>query len=287
MAGVEHPNPSKTEPPSYSPPAYEAVAGTGAQAAPPKAAQSSGAVTLTIDGKYIYSSASPDGEPVYSLTHALDGHEISQYGVLVTRIEQRAVSSTSRGAPATKTVKRDIFALRDAPVLHIGHARYEIDGRRYLSDKRGQMSRSSYSVGSGWTAWGKGLPSFILERSESGNAGTAGDTTDSSFYEWREEGNGSLLAMETRRRWDMENKTEISPPKLDLMKSWNAFDREYLDFMVAAWCMHNWREAKEVTKQPITWDELKEQARVTAEKRKAQGWSAGRPGGFGFSGFAL
>ncbi|KAF3491333.1 uncharacterized protein GIQ15_00850 [Arthroderma uncinatum] len=251
LADIE-PYPSDTD----SPPAYEAaVTGAGTQVAPPKAQQSSGAVTLTINGKYIYSSASPGEQPVYSLTHALDGHEISQYGVLLTRIEQRTVSSASQSGPTTKTVKRDVFALRDAPLLHIGHARYEIDGRRYFSDKRGQMSRSSYGIRSGWAAWGKGLPSFVLERSESGNASTAGETTGSSFYEWREKENGPLIAMETRRRWDMDSKTEISPPKLDLIKSWNDFDREYLDFMVAAWCMHNWREAKEVTKEPITWDE--------------------------------
>lgn len=250
MTGADRPYHPKSEMPSSSPPAYESVAGGGTQPSVSRPQQRlSGAVTLTIHGKEIHSSASPGGQPVYSLTHALDGHELSQYGVLLTRIEQRTVSST------TKTVRRDVFALRDAPDLHIGHARYEIDGRRYLSDKRGRMSRSSFGVGSGWTAWGKGLPSFYLQRSESGNAARVGETADSSFYEWREKENGPLIAMETRRRWEMENKVEVSPPRLDLMKSWDDFDREYLDFMVAAWCMHNWREAKDVTKEPITWDE--------------------------------
>ncbi|KAM5443772.1 hypothetical protein MferCBS31731_001017 [Microsporum ferrugineum] len=283
MTGVDHPYPLNPEVPSCSPPAYEAVAGEGAPSASHQ--RSSGAVTLTINGKHIYSSVSPDGQPVYSLTHALDGHEMSQYGILLTRIEQRTVSSSSQGIPTTKTVKRDIFALRDAPVLHIGHARYEIDGRRYLSDKKGHMGRSSYGVGSGWTAWGKGLPSFTLDRSESGNAGKVGETTDSSFYEWREKNKGPLIAMETRRRWDMENKVEISPPKLDLMKCWRDIDREYLDFMVAAWCMHNWREAKDITKEPITWDEFKKQAQVTAAKRKKQTWPVGRSSAFSLTGF--
>ncbi|EGD98954.1 hypothetical protein TESG_06317 [Trichophyton tonsurans CBS 112818] len=287
-ADAGHPYPSKSEMSSSSPPAYEDVAGEGSQSSAPRPQQrSSGAVTLTIHGKEIYSSASQSGQPVYSLTRALDGHELNQYGVLLTRIEDRTVSSTSsRGTPATKSVKRDVFALRDAPVLHIGHARYEIDGRRYLSDKRGRMSRSSFGVGSGWTAWGKGLPSFYLQRSESGNAAQVGETTDSSFYEWREKENGPLIAMETRRRWDMENKVEISPPRLELMKSWDDFDREYLDFMIAAWCMHNWREAKDIIKEPITWDEFKEQARVTASKRKQVLTGGGRSTAFGFAGFA-
>ncbi|OAL73671.1 hypothetical protein A7D00_1699 [Trichophyton violaceum] len=268
MADAGHPYPSKSEMSSSSPPAYEDVASEGPQASAPRPQQrSSGAVTLTIHGKEICSSASQGGQPVYSLTHALDGHELNQYGVLLTRIEDRTVSSTSsRGTPSTKIVKRDVFALRDAPVLHIGHARYEIDGRRYLSDKRGRMSRSSFGVGSGWTAWGKGLPSFYLQRSESGNA--------------------AQVAMETRRHWDMENKVEISAPRLELMKSWDDFDREYLDFMIAAWCMHNWREAKDIVKEPITWDEFKEQARVTASKRKQVLTGGGRSTSFGLAGFA-
>ncbi|EAS35948.1 uncharacterized protein CIMG_01302 [Coccidioides immitis RS] len=216
-------------------------------------------ITLTIEGKFIYSSLSRP-EPVYSLSHALDGHELNLTGVLLTRID-RNPARLSR-----PVVKRDVFALRDAPSLHIGPAKYEIDGLRYISGKKGYMSRKITRNGQGWAAGGRGLPSFILRP-------TSPPDSDTQLYEWRDKNSDHNIGMETRRLWDKEKKVELSPPKIELRVGSNV-DKEYLDFLVAVWCMHNWREAKEITKEPLTWEEFKEQAKTTAAKSKHRRWNA-------------
>lgn len=198
-------------------------------------------ITLRIEGKYIYTSASKS--PIYSLTHALDGYELNATGILLTRIDSSAVRRVNGRPP-----KRDVFALRDASPLRIGPAKYEIDGVQYLSGKRGYMTRSIHRNGQGWSVGGRGLPSFALRPmvSESG----------ALQYEWRDRMSDHYIATETRRQWNKDTKSETTPPTLELRIGKNV-DKGYLDFLVAAWCMHNWREAKEITKEPLTWDECK------------------------------
>ncbi|EEP76380.1 predicted protein [Uncinocarpus reesii 1704] len=229
--------------PLAPPPDYETAVGAN----PPTPASQHGItnhkpLTLSIEGKYVYSSLSkPD--PIYSLTHELDGHELSLQGILLTRLDQNPVRRMRT------TVKRDVFALRAPPALHIGPTKYEIDGLRYLSGKNGYMTKKVSRTGMGWTVGGRGLPSFVLRPSTSADS-------DAELYEWRDRTNDHYIATETRRRWDKQNKVEISPPTLELRIGANV-DKGYLDFLVAAWCMHNWREAKDITKEPLSWEECK------------------------------
>lgn len=201
-------------------------------------------ITLRIEGKYIFSSQSKSS-PIYSLTHELDGHELSTSGILLTRIDPHPIRRQSGRASS----KRDVFALRDASPLLIGPSKYEIDGVRYLSGKKGYMSRSITLAGQGWTVGGRGLPSFSLRP-------TTAPDSDALQYEWRDRMSDHYIATETRRRWNKERKVQLTPPKLELRIGANV-DKGYLDFLVAAWCMHNWREAKEITKEPLTWEECK------------------------------
>ncbi|KAI1908839.1 hypothetical protein LOZ61_005358 [Ophidiomyces ophidiicola] len=230
--------------PLEPPPDYEAaVAGSDA------ASQSSQyalftrqAITLSIEGRHVYSSLSKP-KPIYSLTHELDGHELSLNGILLTRIDRQS----SAGEDDQPVRKRDVFALRDAPQLHLGPAKYEIDGLRCLSGKKGYMNKTCTRSGQGWSAGGCGLPSFGLRP-------TSNPGVDAAMYEWRDKSSDHIIAIETRRRWDKKNKIEVSPPTMELKIGANV-DKSYLDFLVASWCIHNWREAKELTKEPLTWEE--------------------------------
>lgn len=256
-------------------------------------AEHAGPTTLTIDGRHIVSSMSPQ-QPIYSLSHELDGWELNLTGIMLTRIEQ-----TPEGKRPAKAKRRDVFALRDTP-LPVGPAYYQIDGKRFLSQKKGHMNKKYTKSGQGWSASGRDLPSFGLRpKSRSGPEGRG--------YEWCDKMTDRVIAMETRRSWDEKNKKELTPPKLELRLS-DDVPAEYLDFLVAAWCMHNWREAKDITKEPLSWEEckyislatrdcpkneatqpadatdyhatVKEEAKTTGRNTKNRGWKLGM-GGFG------
>lgn len=259
-----------TSVPTQSPPPYESTAPQSTETPPPdyqaavaqttsansggdtsSLAQSSsneppGRTVLTIDGKYIFSSTAPQ-EPIYSLTHPLDGHETNQTGILVTRIEQ--ISLRAGGGTRWREKKRDVFALRHrSPQSYFSG--YEIDGKRFLSGKSGYMStRVGLKSGIGWSASGTGLPSFTL-RPASSSSGAEGKR-----YEWRDNKSSKVVAMETRRKWDTSLNEQLTPPKLELKFQLEGVDKEYMDFLIATWCMHNWREAKDMTKEPLTWEE--------------------------------
>lgn len=269
----EEPRPEETSAPhTFVPPTTdyrEALAATAATAADvprpqpyPAERKEIDGTNLVIIGKSICLSDDEEGEPLYSLTHALDGHELSAGGLLLSRVEQRKARKGSLSNPSMP-LKRDIFALR-SPYQDVGLFGYEIDGRRLLSNLKGTMSKKLTRRGPGWTAGGKGLPSFTLRPSSrsrvmsisSENAGSSRDeSSDGKFYEWRDDKNYEIVAVETRRRWDKKEKKEASPPRLELIKSWNEFDKGYLDFLIASWCMHNWRDAKDIAKEPLSWAE--------------------------------
>ncbi|WEW58232.1 hypothetical protein PRK78_003700 [Emydomyces testavorans] len=272
-----HQRPSQTESaadevlPAYNvpsaplapPPDYEtAIAGNPSSQTSHHTIANYAPITLSIEGKYIYSSLSKP-LPIYSLTHELDGHELSLNGILLTRIDRNPAYDQNNNTAVA--AKRDVFALRDAPSLHLGPAKYEIDGVRYLSGKRGFMSRKITRNGQGWTVGGPGLPSFVLRPASA-------PSSETQLYEWRDRASDHYIAVETRRRWDKEKKEEVSPPTMELRIGANV-DKGYLDFLVAAWCMHNWREAKEITREPLTWEEFRDQARATAAKNKARRWN--------------
>ncbi|KAL1960301.1 hypothetical protein VTO42DRAFT_8261 [Malbranchea cinnamomea] len=221
----------------------------------------SGHPVLTIDGRYIVSSTCSQ-EPIYSLTHALDGHETNTAGVLLTRIEQQRTAT--RDGTTRKAKKRDVFALRNKSTLSFSG--YEIDGKRFLSGKTGFMSTRASRSGMGWAAGGKGLPSFTLRPSKM--LSRSGERQ----YEWRDNKTDKVIAIEIRRTWDTKDKVELTPPKLQLRFELGDVDKEYLDFLIAAWCMHNWREAKDLTKEPLTWEEFKEQAKTTMKNKPRYNW---------------
>lgn len=210
----------------------------------PSSSEQPGRTILTIDGKYIVSSTAPQ-EPIYSLTHALDGHETNATGVLLTRIERRPVRSQQGGTTSTK--KRDVYALRHRSPPHL--LSYGIDGKMYLSGKSGLMWTRAGKRGMGWTAEGKDLPSFTLRPVASLSGGQG------KQYEWRDNKTKNVVAIETRRTWDTKQRKELTPPQLDLKIDLEDVDKEYMDFFMAAWCMHNWREAKDMTREPLTWGE--------------------------------
>ncbi|KAK2745108.1 hypothetical protein FQN57_004015 [Myotisia sp. PD_48] len=313
---MEDLRPPSLSPPKHDlPPSYEAAAESSFNTSKPPQPQQQqhdygGSVTLTIDGRYIRSSASPHGEPVYSLSHALDGRELSKSGILLTRVEPRTNRQSSNGQTTSRPLKRDVYVLRKA---YAPWANFEIDGSRLFSARKGTMKKSMSRLGSSWTASGTDLPSFVARQANNSyvSHSDSGKRSDARCYEWREKNGNELIAIETRRRWDKNSKTELSPPILDLMKKWKDFDRDYLDFLVAAWCLHNWREAKDLIKEPLTWEEcewlplstfnnvlnallvppksspakqwpnhtdyptVKAQARVTGEKRKTRRWNLG------------
>ena len=204
-----------------------------------------GLTVLTIDGKFIVSSTAPQ-EPIYSLTHALDGHETNATGVLLTRIERKPVTSR-HGGTTWSTKKRDVYALRPRSPPHF--LSYEIDGKMYLSGKSGFMWFRAGKRGMGWSAEGKDLPSFTLRPV------TSFSRDEGKQYEWRDNKTKKVVAIEKRRTWDTRQKTELIPPKLDLKIDLENVEKEYMDFFMAAWCMHNWREAKDMTRGPLTWGE--------------------------------
>lgn len=240
--------PFEDAPPNYQAaieqtPTASSTEGTNSLSQPSSAGQP-GRTILTIDGKYIVSTTAPQ-EPIYSLTHALDGHETNATGVLLTRIERRPARSQYGGTTSTK--KRDVFALRHRSPTHL--LSYGIDGKMYLSGKSGFMWTRTGKRGMGWTAEGKDLPSLTLRpvTSLSGRQGKQ--------YEWRDNKTKNVIAIETRRTWDTKQRKELTPPQLDLKIDLKDIDKEYMDFFMAAWCMHNWREAKDMTREPLTWGE--------------------------------
>lgn len=271
-------NPYTSPPPPYSeephaedtlvpptPDYHEAISGTAAdsprpQPYPDNEVKNINATNLVIAGKSICLSDDVDGEPLYSLTHALDGRELSAGGLLLSRVEQRKPRRQSTLTPS-RPFKRDVFALR-SPYQDVGLFGYEIDGRRLASNQKGMMSKKLTRRGPGWTAGGERLPSFTLRpssrsrvKSISSEDAGSDERSEGKFYEWRDDDTNEIVAIETRRRWDKKKKVELSPPQLELMKSWNEFETGYLDFLVASWCMHNWRDAKDVTKEPLSWAE--------------------------------
>ncbi|OJD16154.1 hypothetical protein AJ78_03643 [Emergomyces pasteurianus Ep9510] len=243
---------------------------------------------LTIDGKYIISSKCPD-RPLYSLSHELDGHELGT-GILVTRLGKKRLDPKSISQryriPGSDVSRQDVFALRKSPQLFSSSGGLLIDGKQYLSGKLGKMSKCMTRYGSGWTAGGDGLPSLEARpapftRRRLSNTEVSG-ANDEQFFEWRlkakgtrekgkvEDKQGTLLAIEKRRRWDKDNKLEINKPTLELKTDLDAVEKKLLDFFIAAWCIHNWQDAKDITKEPLTWDEFKEQAKVTRRKHAEQ-----------------
>ncbi|PGG98088.1 hypothetical protein GX51_07000 [Blastomyces parvus] len=268
------------------PPAYETLGShvPDSRSQAPSTAEPEQPTILTIDGKYVVSSKCPDS-PLYSLSHELDGHELGA-GILVTRLGKKRPDPNSIAQryqiPGSDVSRQDVFALRETAQLLSSTGGSVIDGRQYLSKKLGKMTKCMTRYGSGWAARGDGLPSLearptLSTRWRSSDAETS-QAADGQFYEWRLKGketwgrlkagdkDGTLLAIETRRRWDTENKVEINKPTLELKTDIDALGKAFLDFFIAAWCMHNWREAKDITKEPLTWDEFKEQARVTKRK---------------------
>ncbi|PGH15433.1 hypothetical protein AJ79_02409 [Helicocarpus griseus UAMH5409] len=242
---------------------------------------------LTIDGKYIMSTDYPDW-PIYSLSHALDGHELG-IGIMVTRLAKKRPDPNSISQryqiPGSDVSRKDVFALREKMQLFPSSGVLLIDGRQYLSEKLGRMTRSMTRYGPGWTAGGDGLPLLearpaLFAKRRLSNPELSG--ADGRFYEWRlkkseKDKEGTLIAIETRRRWDKQNKVEISKPTLELKTDLDPLGRKFLDFFVAAWAMHNWRDAKDVTKEPLLWEEFKEQAKVT-KKKHADRRNMGVPG---------
>ncbi|OJD21784.1 hypothetical protein ACJ73_06873 [Blastomyces percursus] len=282
------------------PPAYETLAShvTHSLSQAPSTAYSEQPTILTIDGKYAVSSKCPDS-PLYSLSHELDGHELGA-GILVTRLGKKNPNPNSIAQryqiPGSDVSRQDVFALRETAQLLSSTGGLVIDGQQYLSKKLGKMNKCMTRNGYGWTARGDGLPSLEVRPALSARRSSdpeASQAADEKFYEWRlkdketrvkskaEDKDGTLLAIETRRRWDTENKVEVKKPTLELKTDIDALEKSFLDFFIAAWCTHNWREAKDVTKEALTWDEFKEQARVTrrkhAERRRRY------LGGFGVS----
>ncbi|PGH10197.1 hypothetical protein AJ80_07556 [Polytolypa hystricis UAMH7299] len=277
-------NPTTTNPPQYTPRSLLEEAEAAANAlnpppdyettisAPPPQTLDSPNETLRITGKHIFSSLNPS-KPIYRLSHALDGHELS-HGILVSRVD-----------PITDR-SRDIYALRDAAKFHIGPANYEIDGARLLGQRTGYMSKILTRNGSGWTASAPRLPTLtVYPQSPSFSSSSARDNDDTNattrVFEWRNRKRDVVLALEPRRRWDAERKRPLTEPMLELLVPINKDEGggEFRDFLVAAWCMWNWREAKEFTKEPLTWSELKQQARTTAAKRSREGWNPMLAGG--------
>lgn len=261
-----------------SPPAYETIVAPG----PFSLSQSTSGTLdpdqptiLTIDGKYIVSSKCPS-RPLYSLSHELDGHELGA-GILVTRLGKKRPDPNSISQryriSGCDVSRQDVFALRATAQLLSPSGGLLIDGRQYLSEKLGKMSKCLTRYGSGWTAGGDGLPSLearpaLFAKRKLSNPEASG-VVDGRFYEWRlkdketrgkekpEDKEGTLLAIERRRRWDKDNKVEINKPTLELKADLDALGNKFLDFFVAAWCMHNWRDAKDITKESLTWDECK------------------------------
>lgn len=231
---------------------------------------------LTIDGKYIFSSKCPD-RPLYSLSHELDGHELGA-GILVTRLgkKKRDLDSISQRyqIPGSDISRQDVFALLKTAQIFSSTGGLLIDGRKCPSDKLGKMSKCMTRYGFGWTAGGDGLPflearpTLFVERKQQSDPDASGEA-NGRYYEWRlkdkvirpkdkaEDREGTLLAIETRRRWDTENKVEITKPTLELKTDVDALELKVFDFFVAAWCMHNWREARDITKESLTWNECK------------------------------
>ncbi|OAX84869.1 hypothetical protein ACJ72_00746 [Emergomyces africanus] len=291
---------SVPRPAEASPPAYESLAAhdpfpLNQRPSTPDPGQPT---ILTMDGKYIISSRCPD-RPLYSLSHELDGRELGA-GIMVTRLGKKKPDPKSISQryqiPGSDISRQDVYALRESAQLFSPSGSLLIDGRRHLSGKLGKMSKCMTRYGSGWTAGGDGLPSlearpafFASSRRFSNPEGSG--ASDGQFYEWRlkdkdtsgkgkvEDKGGTLLAIETRRCWDKDNKVEINKPTLELKTDLDALGKKFLDFFVAAWCMHNWRDAKGITKEPLTWDEFKEQAKVTRRKHAEQ--RRRNMGGFG------
>ncbi|KAK2789217.1 hypothetical protein FQN52_006309 [Onygenales sp. PD_12] len=279
--------PPPLEPRETQLPAYETAVGhvDDSSASGPQTQGTDNPPTLTISGKYIVASHLPPDQPLYSLSHALDGHELG-HGILVTRLEKKSQNSNSLAMryhiPGGEFARRDVFSLQDAMQFPLGPGGYAIDGRRFLSGKQGTMSRCMTRYGPGWSVSGKKLPAFEIrpgfplgKRRGSGNATGEGDERESidgeRLYEWRvrmdkKSKDETLIAIERRRRWDKEKQEEITPPTLEMKVDLGTLDQEFLDFFVSAWCLHNWREAKEVTREPLTWEEFKQQAKVTKKK---------------------
>ncbi|EGE81232.1 hypothetical protein BDDG_04173 [Blastomyces dermatitidis ATCC 18188] len=290
------PDHNKGPPPAYedsgpprpveAPPAYETLVShvPGSLGQAPSTADSEQPTILTIDGKYVVSSKCPDC-PLYSLSHELDGYELGA-GILVTRLGKKKPDPNSIAQryqiPGSDVSRQDVFALRETAQLLSSTGGLLIDGRQYLSEKLGKMNKCMTRYGYGWTARGDGLPSLearpVLSARRRSSDSEATQEADGQFYEWRlkgkktrvkskaEDKDGILLAIETRRRWDTKNKVEINKPTVELKTDIDALEKAFLDFFIAAWCMHNWREAKDITKESLTWDEFKEQARVTRRK---------------------
>ncbi|KAL2216757.1 hypothetical protein M432DRAFT_645703 [Thermoascus aurantiacus ATCC 26904] len=72
---------------------------------------------------------------------------------------------------------------------------------------------------------------------------------DADVLHWHDT-HGTLLAVETRRRWN--GTIEATEPRLEIVAQLEG--PAVLDFLVAAWCMRNYNEAREVTKEPFRWE---------------------------------
>lgn len=79
------------------------------------------------------------------------------------------------------------------------------------------------------------------------------------------------VGAEIRRRWDKKAKTPVSDSKMELFVDVegmiggihdDTISRAELDFIVASWCMRNWREARDITREPLTWEECEHPFRI-------------------------
>lgn len=76
---------------------------------------------------------------------------------------------------------------------------------------------------------------------------------NSEILQWQDE-NGRVIAVETKRgRVEEEGVVkEVTKPKLEMNVE---LDEKLLDFLVVAWCTRNWKDARAVTSQPMTWED--------------------------------
>ncbi|KAK2761324.1 hypothetical protein FQN54_001846 [Arachnomyces sp. PD_36] len=216
-------------------------------------------LTFTIDGDEIYSSTQANDKPLYEISHKLDG-VYKGHIIGLVRVDRVNITGDN-GKVRVKTRSKHVYDVTRSPFWP---HEFRIEGMRKDSYKKAYLRGNVAPGGGGLGVSGDGAPSLSARPPMSSMV----PFKNSETLQWRDE-NGKVIAIETKREWVEEDKkvTEATKPKLQLIVE---LDEKLLDFLVVTWCTRNWKDARAVAYEPMTWEDFKRIARNTRGKRGPQ-----------------
>lgn len=200
--------------------------------------------TFTIHGDEVFSSTQANDEALYEISNRIDG-SYKGHIIGLNRVDRVNVTGEN-GKVRVKTRTKHLYDVARSPFWP---HEFRIDAMRKNSYKKAYLRGNVTPGGVGVS--GDGVPSLSARPPLS----SVVSLKNSEALQWRDD-NGRVIAVETKRAWIEEEGVvkEATKPKLELKVE---LDEKLLDFLMVAWCSRNWKDARAVTHQPMTWEDCK------------------------------